>query len=310
MPFFSLQCGTPSEVVKEGKQGSHFPQRPQNLTIVSAYIDLGTIPKGFITQGTANYLQWAAVFGRLDNALVFYTDSSEMKRLILNSRRLSSHPTIVMPVRDRNKLWAFGLRSRIESIFSNSPDYGKASESEKHADYTCSQHAKYEFMEDAMKRDLYRSDYYAWLDVGYFRDIVHLSHHFSLEIPCNFNSSRIAFNVVDPYISLSNKPAEIMVGQQLWIGGGFFFGRKSTMVAFAKQYRRAVEAFVAQGMINTDQQVIFSLFSDEGRRLLKPSVHIQLYIPEGNVNEWFYLGYLCMKVKQKVIHSVTRPLTR
>ncbi|XP_064617981.1 uncharacterized protein LOC135482078 [Liolophura sinensis] len=307
-----IKCAPHSDVVEDENQGRRFPQRhSQNLTIVSAYINLGSVPKGIVeTRNTAKYLKWATVFGRLDNALVFYTDSSEMKTVVENSRRMSSFPTRVIEVEDRNKLWAFGLKAHIQAIFSNLWNL-KAIQPEKYADYSSSQHAKYEFMEDAISRDFYHSEYYAWLDVGYFRDIVHLSHHFTLEIPCNFNSSKIAFNVVDRDISLSSKPADIMLDTQVWIGGGFFFGRKSVMLSFAKQYRRAVEAFIAQGIINTDQQVIFSLFSDEGRNVLKPSVHIQLYVPDGDVNEWFYLGYLCMKIKeivnQRVVAATREP---
>ena len=46
--------------------------------------------------------------------------------------------------------------------------------------------------------------------------------------------------------------------------------------------------------MNTDQQVLYSLYSQGGRQALKPEIELKFYSPGKYPGDpWFYLGYHC-----------------
>ena len=50
----------------------------------------------------------------------------------------------------------------------------------------------------------------------------------------------------------------------------------------------------------TDQQVLYSLYSQEGRQALKPEIDLQLYSTcKYPGDPWFYLGYHCRNALPK-----------
>jgi predicted transposase YdaD len=44
-------------------------------------------------------------------------------------------------------------------------------------------------------------------------------------------------------------------------------------------YKRAIIYFLDKKIMNTDQQVLYSLYSQEGRQALKPDIELQIYAP-------------------------------
>lgn len=50
------------------------------------------------------------------------------------------------------------------------PNYPKYYPNTVMSEYSASQHAKYAVVADALKRNIFYTEFYAWLDVGYFRD--------------------------------------------------------------------------------------------------------------------------------------------
>lgn len=64
---------------------------------------------------------------------------------------------------------------------------------------------------------------------------------------------------------------------------------------FEQLFHRAVLYFLDEKLMNTDQQLLYYIYSEKGREALTPNVELQLYIPKGPRNPLFYLGYLCRK---------------
>ncbi|XP_061166829.1 uncharacterized protein LOC133175738 [Saccostrea echinata] len=267
-----------------------------SITIVTAYWNLGTFQKGFSKTFTKNtYLTWAKTFQYLTNPLVVYTDCAEFRDLMkkLRSEGKLNYETEIFFVK-RKTLWPFQLVDRIKKVFTQ-PGYPIHYPNTVNPFYAASQHAKYAVMSDAVQRNLFNTPCYAWLDIGYFRDLVGNNESFELKIPPNFDQSRVAVNLVFNQ-SMGMDPFRIFRGNIVWVGGGIIIGTRKVVIEFEKLYHKAVLYFLEKNLMNTDQQVLFSMYTNHGRRTLKPKIELQLYIPRGHGNIWFYLGYLCRAV--------------
>ena len=81
------------------------------------------------------------------------------------------------------------------------------------------------------------------------------------------------------------------------VGGGVIFGTRSLLRLYVDQYRRAVRALLNKGWMSTDQQVIYSAYSDKTLGIDK-RVPLKLYFANEfghskyNSDPWFYLAYL------------------
>lgn len=265
-----------------------------NLTIVTAYWNLGTFQKGVrdLKFTTNTYFKWASTFKYLVNPLVVYTDSKEFKELMetLRSDRLNS---TVIYLLNRTDLWPFQLINQIKAVFDH-PGYPKHHPNTVLPEYPAAQHSKYAVVAETIRRGVLANPYYAWLDIGYFRDIIDQKVDFQLDIPPGFDPGRVSVNRLED-LSMNIDPFMIFRKNIVWIGGGIFIGKGEKLLQFEQLYRRAVLYFLRQNLMNSDQQVLYSLYSKKGRKALKPNVELQLYIPEGSGNPWFYLGYLCKK---------------
>jgi predicted transposase YdaD len=63
------------------------------------------------------------------------------------------------------------------------------------------------------------------------------------------------------------------------MAGGMFIGTANRILQFEQLYKRAINYFLDKKIRNTDQQVLYSLYSKEGRQALKPEIELQ---PEGD----------------------------
>ena len=100
------------------------PTMSSEVTIVTAYFNIGTLNKGgpFGLYTPAKYIQWMSVFGRIDNPLIVFTDSAEVKDIFKNLRSKFSQDRTQIYVLDREELWAFKLAPEIKAVFSQ-PGY-------------------------------------------------------------------------------------------------------------------------------------------------------------------------------------------
>jgi hypothetical protein len=79
-----------------------------------------------------------------------------------------------------------------------------------------------------------------------------------------------------------------------------FIGTAKLILQFEVLYKRAINYFLDKKIMNTDQQVLYSLYSQEGRQALKPDIELQIYAPGKYPGDpWFYLGYHCRNTLPK-----------
>ncbi|XP_048728601.2 uncharacterized protein LOC125646398 [Ostrea edulis] len=270
-------------------------EHTSNLTIVTAYWDLGTFQKGAggkLHFSTNTYFAWAKTFKYLVNPLVVYTDSKEFKNL-MEKLRADHINTTKIYFMNRAELWPFQVIEQIQTVY-DLPGYPKYYPNTVNAAYAAAQHTKYTITADAVRKNVFQAPYYAWLDIGYFRDIVNKDVLFELSIPTDLNPNRLAVNRIQKF-SMKIDPFRIFRDNYVWVGGGMFIGSEKVILEFEQLYRKAALYFLQSKLSNSDQQVLYSLYSNKGRAALKPNVELQLYIPQGSGNPWFYLGYLCRK---------------
>lgn len=194
---------------------------------------------------------------------------------------------------NRTDFWTFRLLNDVRSVY-NVPGYPKNHPNTEVPEYTATQHSKNAVVADTVRKQVFQNPYYAWLDIGYFRDEVDKNVQFELEIPPGFDLKRVSFNRIGEF-SKNVDPFTIFRSTLLWVCGGIFLGTGDVFLQFEQLYHRAVLYFLDEKLINTDQQLFYSIYSEKGREALTPNVELQLYIPKGPGNPLFYLGYLCRK---------------
>lgn len=263
-----------------------------NITLVTAFFDIGSFQKGDSQEYTpANYIQWMSVFQFIDNPLYVYVDEEKHAILFRRIRGGSLRNKTKIIVLDRKKLWSFNLKPNISEIFSD-PNYPKHYPNTVNADYSCAMHAKYEVIQKSTKDNAFNTKYFAWLDVGFFRDIMNETHQpFKIHIPPQFVLTRVAYNEV--FSHWRRTLQDIMHNNQIWVGGGFFIAELSVMGKWVEDYMYFTERFIEQKLINTDQQVIYAMSQPSiHKKLGKRRVPILRYIGT-KPSKWLYLGYLC-----------------
>ncbi|XP_046366871.2 uncharacterized protein LOC124142448 isoform X2 [Haliotis rufescens] len=263
---------------------------PPDVTVVTAFFNLGNFKKGKdAVFGPTLYLEWAAVYKHLMNPLVVYTDSDQFVRLFTDMRQHLMNITKIIKI-EKNQLWAFDHLDKVRDIYSD-PNYPKYQPNTVVPEYPCVQNAKYACVEKAIESDVFHTKYYMWLDVGYFRLITGRKRNFRLTLPRDFDEKKIAINKVTRY-SLDELPEDIFKKQYVWVGGGLVVAERGVFRQFVKEYRRAVEHYLDLKLSNSDQQVLFAMYSKAEVRL-KPTVQLQPYSSHWYGDCWFYLGYLC-----------------
>lgn len=284
----------------ESKVGNNV-KNTRNVTIVTAYWNLGTFQKGVggLKFSTNTYFKWASTFKYLVNPLVVYTDCKEFKELMetLRSDRLNNTMIYLL---NRTELWPFQLVTQMKSVLDQ-PGYPKYYPNTVIPEYPAAQHSKYAVVAETIRKGVFANPYFAWVDIGYFRDVVERKVDFTLDIPPGFDPGKISVNRVEG-LSMNIDPFTIFRKNIVWVGGGIFLGKGEALLQFEQLYHRAVKYFLDQQLVNSDQQVLYSMYSKKGREALKPNIELQLYIPKGSGNPWFYLGYLCRK-EVSVINS-------
>ena len=269
-----------------------------DLTIVTAFWDIGSFQKGPDESRIFSkelYMEWLRAFKFMNNPLVIFTDSYDFLKTSMTYRYQFSNKTRIFYV-NRRRLWPFRLTEHIRAVYSQE-GYPKHHPNTVVPEYAAAQHAKYAVLAYAAKQRYFSTPYYAWLDIGYFRDIAKNEKYFSLHHPPKFDSSKIAFNRVYD-VTMEEIPHDIFKDNKVWVGGGFALGIPDVILKFEEMYRRAVVFFLDKNLMNTDQQVLYSIFSTTGRLLLEPPVELQLYYSIGRSDMWFHLGYLCMGIEE------------
>ena len=265
-----------------------------NTTIVTAFFDIGVFKKG--TEGNrdaSHYYKWCKPWKYILNPVIIYTDSPDFAKIMTETRKDLAHFTVLKMVK-RGDYWPCQYETRITEVFSQK-DYPVHYPNTVSASYSCVQHAKHPIVAESAREGLFDTPFYAWLDVGYFRDINKETNFFTVNAPKNFETAKIAMNHVEPSFSLELPFKKIIHENLVKIGGGMFIGTAEKIQEYNGQVRKAFEHLLELNLMDTDQQTLYSMYSNDGRREIKPSIEVQLY--HNKSNPWFHLGFASRDVR-------------
>lgn len=268
-----------------------------NLTIATAFFNIGQFGKGspYDTRSQNTYLTWAKTFRFLVNPLVVYTDSEEFFKHMDDLRENFTSRTKIF-LFDRKSSWAFQRRDKIKEIF-NMKGYPRHYPNTVVPEYACAMHAKYDVISRAASENYFQTEFFAWLDIGLFRAEVDRKEYFLLELPPDFNYSKIAVTQVYADTKMDETISNIVRDKLDWICGCIFVGKRDVILKYAEQYKRAVDYLLSKNLMNSDQQVLYALYSVPGRKEMTPNIDLQIYMcHEWGYDKWFYLGYIIRKL--------------
>ncbi|KAL8572244.1 hypothetical protein ACOMHN_022481 [Nucella lapillus] len=276
------------------------------ITIVTAYFNIGKLNKGgpFGQYTPQKYIEWMSVFGRIDNPLIVFTDSHQVKDIFEKLREKFPPERTQVLVIKREELWAFQLAEEIKGVFSQ-PNYPTHDPNTVHENYSCVMHAKFELVNKVIREEMFRTKYLAWLDIGLFRAVVEETHIFPLSVPKDFDPTKVAYSgqsSFDPSLT----PMQVVAGNKVWVGGAMFLGRPEILYLYTQDYMRAVRKLLDMRVMSTDQQVIYIMYLPSFD--LQPRVELQTYTTHGE-DDWFYLGYLLKDAWDISLRS-TQPVAR
>ncbi|KAL8558588.1 hypothetical protein ACOMHN_046306 [Nucella lapillus] len=272
------------------------PEDRTDVTLVTAYFNLGNIEKEGSSLSTYKYLYWAGVYQYVLNPLVVYTDSEQIENMFLETRKHLANLTKVIRV-SRSSLEAFRDVEKIRALFQD-PNYPKFHPNTDIPEYPCSQHAKYELVKRTMDEGYFASStrFIAWIDIGYFRYLTKRRRNFYITTPPGMDELRISMTQVNrPDWFLH--PSDIFRGNLVWVGGGLSVARRAVYAQFVQDYQNATRTFLRQGLSSTDQQVIYSMFTHahRSRHAVHSGVQTYSWMLGDLCHCWFYLGFQCYR---------------
>ncbi|XP_069103417.1 uncharacterized protein [Argopecten irradians] len=269
----------------------------RSITVITAFFDIGNYSRGGgKSRGPDKYKQWMRVFSWIQNPVIFYTDSEEFEKIFLDFRRNVTSNTKVIRI-SRDELWSFQIKPRVTEIYAD-PKYPKIVPYTTLPDYACITHSKFPLIADAAKRNIYSSKYFTWVDIGYFREIENNTIKFWMEVPAEFDKTKIgATRIFGTRHSASVKT--IVRISMNWIGAGIFLGERNVFLTFTKDYKESVLRFLKQGIHSVEQYMIGAMYTKVERIAHPPRVEIQDFKPVRGktmtTDPWFYLGFLMYK---------------
>ncbi|CAG5118847.1 unnamed protein product [Candidula unifasciata] len=284
---------------------------PDEMTVVTMFLDLGYFKKGeraFSYHSPYKYKRWMRTFGRMVNRVVAYMESDSDIEYFKEVRAcLPPSYTKIIKVH-RHDLSSFKHLATIRHIYSR-PSYPKHHPNTVYAEYSCAMHAKYDVLEKACVADYFQTPYFAWIDVGLFRNLDGTDYPlFKLIPPEKFHPERIGLSQAWP-LDPSHSLEEIMQTSLVWVSGSMVLATREHMLNFTKDYRQAVKELLDQGLSNTDQEVIYAMYSAKMRKPHYIKVRPYLCHPGqlglyGADSRYFCLGYVCKNAWEKRVPHV------
>ncbi|ESO03327.1 hypothetical protein HELRODRAFT_173613 [Helobdella robusta] len=159
-------------------------------------------------------------------------------------------------------------------------------------EYPAIPHCKYELMKMSILDNPFNTEYFAWLDVGLFRDltdypfyysILGINHfflrNFSINLLEDFKDSEVGYTEV--YELQRNVDACDVIEQNIvWVCGAYFVEHSKVLLKWIGEYMNGVEMMIRKhDCTGTDQQVINWLFSN--KKKLNITTNIQTYTNAG-----------------------------
>ena len=146
---------------------------------------------------------------------------------------------------------------------------------------------KTEFLKRIVDQNPFKSEFFAWVDIGYMRSKKYNGKEMLLNIPADLKEDQVLMLDVS---TLVNPPKHI--GQN-WVGGGFIGGYALGVIRWHKAYYNTLHENRNQ-FIGMDQPWMW-------RTCEKYKGLCQLVKPQpGNGNPWFYMA---VYLSQSIVHS-------
>ena len=169
------------------------------LTIVTTFLDVGPFSKGARqnVRTSAIYRRWMNAFSLIKNPVIaFFNNQSDLEYFKTIRQTFISNTRLVKV--DLIDLWAFKLAPAIANVYAQE-NYPKFYPNTATLAYTCAVHSKYDLMHRAATENYFNTDYFTFVDIGYFRAIAHQnSPQFHLSLPMNFNPSKVTYLKIHP----------------------------------------------------------------------------------------------------------------
>lgn len=184
------------------------------------------------------------IFKRIDNNMIIYIEDHDHQAYLQVLRKDLMHKTKIVMI-NRDELDSFKYKIRISKIFQQK-GYPQYHPNTVYPEYVCAMHAKYELMRKSVVDNPYKSRYFAWIDIGLFREMVPINSQpssqeplFSIHLPPQFDPKAVAYTEVNPrrpYLI----PSDIIYANLVWVCGCYFIASAETMfrwcLAFAMNY--------------------------------------------------------------------------
>ena len=257
-----------------------------DLTIVTGYVNIGNFQNDFdqMTHTPELYRKWLKPFEFIETPVVGYFTDDEDVDAFKKIRQGKS--TYIVKV-SKEGLWAFTLLDDIAKIYRQY-SYPKHVPYTTVPEYTSAMQAKYEFMAKALKENPFKTNYFCWMDVGLFRNFTGTpSKTLDLKLPALFDDKRVAYSQIFERGDFTVE--QIFHQNKVWVCGCIFMAKGTIMKKWIYEYMRYVDRFLMEGMINTDQQILYGMYMSREERL----VDIQVYHWHGQYHQWFENGYMC-----------------
>ncbi len=257
-----------------------------DMTVVTGYVNIGNFQNE--DEGRTHtpelYRKWLKPFALIDNPVIaYFTDDQDVSTF---KQIREGKSTYIVKV-TKEGLWAFTLLDDIAKIYRQH-SYPKHTPYTTMPEYTSAMHVKYEFMARALKENPFKTNYFCWMDVGLFRNVTKQpSRSLLLDLPTLFDDKRVAYSQIR---AREDFPVEqIFHETKVWVCGCIFMAKGTIMKKWIFEYMRYVDKFLTEGIINTDQQVLYGMYMSRDERL----VDIQAYHWHGQYHQWFENGYMC-----------------
>ena len=204
---------------------------------------------------------------------------------------LSSTTQTLIRVIERKNLWVFSLLNTTEAVCQRGDSI-----CDRHisAEYPLAMHVKYELLYRTILTNPYRTKYFAWVDIGYYRKYLNKTEHFIIELPKGFEKDKIAYGDVSRLWGSANNREQLSKDEKR-IAGGFFIGMLEPLLRWSVEYLDYMYYLLTEkNVVLTDQKLINNVLSNHNPRHNRLSSGLQLY--NGSGNPWFYLGLVSRKI--------------
>ncbi|XP_071140675.1 uncharacterized protein [Mytilus edulis] len=279
-----------------GFPNQKYRSQTEDVTLITAYFNIGAFQKKRNTiYSSSTYFNWMNQFEYVNNTVILYTDVNKFAMRFKSIRKhFPTYMTKVFLV-NQSHLWSFKLKHRLEDIY-NHTEYEKYYPNVAIPAYSCAMNAKYELMEKVITENISTTAFLAWIDIGYFRN--KKPGFFKISIPRNVKDDHVSFSQVH-FFNDQLTPTEIVYESRFYIAGGFFVGRPKCLLLFAQDYKLAVEWMIDMNLMNSDQQVLYIMYSPKSS--FQPRIPVQTFFQPislilRSTGRWFYLGKVCQNL--------------